>query len=54
VIATDPFLKDPSLTSLDEVLRRSDLLFIGSPHTAYRKLDSARPVVDVWNMTPEG
>ena len=51
VISTDPFLKDPSLKPLDEVLKRSDILFIGSPHTAYRKLDFGKtPVVDVWNI----
>jgi UDP-N-acetyl-D-mannosaminuronic acid dehydrogenase len=53
VLSTDPFLQDPSLKPLEEVLRRSDILFIGSPHTAYRKLDFGKtPVVDVWNMTP--
>jgi UDP-N-acetyl-D-mannosaminuronic acid dehydrogenase len=53
VLCTDPFLKDPALLPLPEVLRRSDILFIGSPHTAYRKLDFGKtPVVDVWNMTP--
>jgi len=53
VISTDPFLKDPSLKPLEEVLKRSDILFIGSPHTAYRKLDFGKtPVVDVWNIYP--
>jgi len=53
VISTDPFLQDPSLRPLDEVLKRSDILFIGSPHTAYRKLDFGKtPVVDVWNIYP--
>jgi UDP-N-acetyl-D-mannosaminuronic acid dehydrogenase len=53
VISTDPFLEDPSLRPLEEVLRRADILFIGSPHTVYRKLDFGKtPVVDVWNMTP--
>jgi UDP-N-acetyl-D-mannosaminuronic acid dehydrogenase len=53
VLCTDPFLKDESFLPLEDVLRRSDILFIGSPHTAYWKLDFGRtPVVDVWNMTP--
>jgi UDP-N-acetyl-D-mannosaminuronic acid dehydrogenase len=53
VVCTDPFLKDPAFLPLEEVLRRADILFIGSPHTAYRKLDFGKtPVVDVWNMTP--
>lgn len=53
VLSTDPFLKDPTLTPLQEVLRRADILFIGTPHTAYRKLDFGKtPVVDVWNIYP--
>lgn len=53
VLCTDPFLKDPSMLPLEDVLLRADLLFIGTPHTAYRKLDFGKtPVVDVWNMTP--
>jgi UDP-N-acetyl-D-mannosaminuronic acid dehydrogenase len=53
VLCTDPLLSDPSLTPLDQVLKRSDILFIGVPHTAYRGLDFGKtPVVDVWNMAP--
>jgi UDP-N-acetyl-D-mannosaminuronic acid dehydrogenase len=50
VLCTDPLLRDPSLTPLDQVLQRADILFIGVPHTAYRALDFGKtPVVDVWN-----
>jgi len=53
VLCTDPYLSDPAMLPLDEVLRRSDILFIGAPHSAYRKLDFGKtPVVDVWNMAP--
>jgi UDP-N-acetyl-D-mannosaminuronic acid dehydrogenase len=53
VLCTDPFLRDPSLLPLDQVLKRADLLFIGVPHTAYRGLDFGKtPVVDVWNVAP--
>jgi UDP-N-acetyl-D-mannosaminuronic acid dehydrogenase len=53
VLCTDPFLKDESMRPLEEVLRRADILFIGSPHTAYRKLEFGKtPVVDVWNVYP--
>jgi len=53
VLCTDPLLKDPSLVSLDQVLQRADLLFIGVPHTAYRGLDFGKtPVVDVWDIAP--
>jgi UDP-N-acetyl-D-mannosaminuronic acid dehydrogenase len=53
VICTDPFLKEGWMRPLEEVLRRSDILFIGTPHTAYRKLEFGKtPVVDVWNIYP--
>jgi len=53
VLCTDPLLKDPALTPLDQVLKRADLLFIGVPHSAYRGLDFGKiPVVDVWNVVP--
>jgi UDP-N-acetyl-D-mannosaminuronic acid dehydrogenase len=53
VLCTDPFIQDPSFLPLEEVLRRADILFIGSPHSAYRSLDfGGKPVVDIWNMTP--
>ena len=51
VLCTDPYITRPWLTSLEETLSRSDVLFIGVPHTPYRKLEFTKPVVDVWNMT---
>jgi UDP-N-acetyl-D-mannosaminuronic acid dehydrogenase len=55
VLCSDPFLDDASLTSFDETIARSDLLFIGTPHTAYKTADfKSKPVVDVWNITKIG
>jgi UDP-N-acetyl-D-mannosaminuronic acid dehydrogenase len=52
VLTTDPFVAtDPELIALDEVIRRSDLLILCAPHSAYRALDFAgKPVVDVWGV----
>ena len=52
VLATDPFVTtDPDLVDLDEVTRRSDLLILCAPHSAYRDLDFAgKPVLDVWGF----
>jgi UDP-N-acetyl-D-mannosaminuronic acid dehydrogenase len=55
VLCTDPFVDtDASLSSLDEVVAKSDLLVIGAPHGAYRDLDVSIPVVDVWNLRGQG
>ncbi len=52
VLTTDPFVTtDPDLVDLDEVTRRSDLLILCAPHSAYRDLDFAgKPVLDVWGF----
>jgi UDP-N-acetyl-D-mannosaminuronic acid dehydrogenase len=55
VLCADPYVEDPRLVPLDEVLEGSEILVIGAPHRAYRSLDLAgREVVDIWNATGEG
>jgi UDP-N-acetyl-D-mannosaminuronic acid dehydrogenase len=52
VLCTDPFIEDPSFSSLEKVLSDSDILVIAAPHRAYKKLDLAsRDVVDIWGIT---
>jgi UDP-N-acetyl-D-mannosaminuronic acid dehydrogenase len=52
VVTTDPFVTtDPDLLPLDEVIAKSDLLILCTPHQAYRTADlRGKPVVDVWGM----
>lgn len=52
VLTTDPFVTtDPSLLSLDEVIARSDILILCTPHTAYADANfENKPVVDVWGF----
>jgi UDP-N-acetyl-D-mannosaminuronic acid dehydrogenase len=55
VLTTDPFVHDPNLLPLDEVLARSEILVVGAAHSAYRDLDlSGRELVDVWGITDQG
>jgi UDP-N-acetyl-D-mannosaminuronic acid dehydrogenase len=55
VRATDPYVPDERLVSLDEVLARSEILVLGAPHAAYRSLDvGRRDVVDVWGAMGGG
>jgi UDP-N-acetyl-D-mannosaminuronic acid dehydrogenase len=50
VLTTDPFVTtDPELRPLDEVIDRSDILILCTPHAAYRAADfKGKPVLDVW------
>jgi UDP-N-acetyl-D-mannosaminuronic acid dehydrogenase len=51
VLCTDPYVTtDPALVSLEEVLRRSDLLIVGAPHREYESLNVSVPVADVWGV----
>jgi UDP-N-acetyl-D-mannosaminuronic acid dehydrogenase len=55
VLCTDPYLDHDWILPLDQVLRRSDLLFVGTPHREYRDLDFGdTPVIDIWNATKQG
>jgi UDP-N-acetyl-D-mannosaminuronic acid dehydrogenase len=47
VLCTDPYVPDPDLTPLAEVLDRADLLVVGAPHTCYRGLTFRQPVIDI-------
>jgi UDP-N-acetyl-D-mannosaminuronic acid dehydrogenase len=52
VLTTDPFVTtDPTLLPFDEVVDRSDMLILCTPHSAYADaaLDG-KPVVDVWGF----
>jgi len=55
VLATDPYIADPTFNPLEEVLQDSEILIIGAPHSIYRSLDlDGREVVDIWNATRRG
>jgi UDP-N-acetyl-D-mannosaminuronic acid dehydrogenase len=56
VLCTDVHIRDASFLPLDEVVARSDLLFVGAPHREYRDLvlPDSKPVIDIWNIYSKG
>ncbi len=52
VLTTDPFVtSDPAILPLDQVVERSDILILCTPHSAYAGADlKGKPVVDVWGF----
>ena len=54
VLTTDPYVTcDPELVPLDDVVARSDLLILCTPHRIYKTADlKNKPVVDVWSFFP--
>jgi len=47
VLCTDPYVPDPELTPLAEVLDQADVLIVGTPHDCYKGLKFKQPVIDV-------
>jgi UDP-N-acetyl-D-mannosaminuronic acid dehydrogenase len=55
VLCTDPFVPDPKLVPLDQVLAEADTLILAAPHKAYSGLrTNGQTVVDIWNLLGEG
>lgn len=52
VLTTDPFVTtDPNIHPLDQVVARSDILILCTPHSVYADADlKGKPVVDVWGF----
>jgi UDP-N-acetyl-D-mannosaminuronic acid dehydrogenase len=55
VLCADPYLERPWILPAEEVIARSGLVFIGTPHSVYKSLDfQGKPVIDIWNSIPGG
>ncbi len=55
VLCSDPYVREPGLVPADELVERSDIILIGTPHQLYKLLDCrGKPVIDVWNLRGEG
>ena len=52
ILTTDPLVKtDPDLLPAEEVVMRSDVLVLCTPHKIYKMLDiKGKPVVDLWGF----
>jgi UDP-N-acetyl-D-mannosaminuronic acid dehydrogenase len=49
VLCTDPYVADPRLVPLDQVIAEAEILVLGVPHRVYRDANLGdRELVDVW------
>jgi UDP-N-acetyl-D-mannosaminuronic acid dehydrogenase len=55
VLASDAFAVDPTFVPVERLLDESDIIVLGAPHAAYRRLElpSDKEVVDVWGFFGE-
>jgi UDP-N-acetyl-D-mannosaminuronic acid dehydrogenase len=54
VLCTDPYVPDSTLVPLERVVAESDILFVATPHKAYRQVQvpEGKAVIDIWNCLP--
>jgi UDP-N-acetyl-D-mannosaminuronic acid dehydrogenase len=54
-LCTDPYVDDGRLLPLEEVIERSDIIIVATPHKLYRNLNlDGKIVADVWNVFGKG
>jgi UDP-N-acetyl-D-mannosaminuronic acid dehydrogenase len=55
VLCSDPYVVDPRLIPAEDLIAKSNVVVIATPHKIYRQLDyRGRHVVDIWNLRGEG
>ena len=54
VLYSDEFASDPTFISKEDLVARADIIIVGVPHSAYRRLQvpSRVDVVDLWHVLP--
>jgi UDP-N-acetyl-D-mannosaminuronic acid dehydrogenase len=53
VLCSDAYIHEDGFVSEQELIKASDIIFIGAPHARYKGLDyRGKPVVDVWDFLP--
>lgn len=56
VLCHDVYIADPKFSPLDEVLRRSDVIILATPHAEYLSIDPGatpeKTFIDIWNALP--
>ena len=55
VLCSDVYIKEPDFVSTEELIRRSDVIIVGTPHKEYKSLQiENKEVVDIWNIFGRG
>jgi len=55
VLCTDPFIKEKYFLSLDEVINKSSILILATPHNEYKNINfNNKTIIDIWNFYGKG
>lgn len=55
-LCSDPFVRDDSFVSEEELTKESDIIIIATPHRQYKdlKIEKEKKTVDIWNILGNG
>lgn len=55
-LCSDPYVDDERFVSKEELIEKSDIIIIATPHKEYKelKISSDKKVVDIWNILGKG
>ena len=56
VYYSDEYAKDPTFVSKEELIKKSKVVIVAVPHSAYKglKISEEKEVVDLWNVVEGG
>ncbi len=55
VLCTDPYIKESYFLDLEEVIDKSDVLILATPHEEYKNLNfKNKTIIDIWNFYSKG
>jgi len=56
VYCSDEYVRDPGFIGMEELIRKSDIVIIGVPHSKYKGLELAakKEIVDLWGIAGKG
>jgi UDP-N-acetyl-D-mannosaminuronic acid dehydrogenase len=56
VYCSDPYVKDPSFLDAKELIKKSDIIILATPHKQYANLEIGKDktLVDIWNFYKKG
>ena len=51
VLTTDPYVNnDNDIINLEEVIKKSDILILATPHKIYKKIKTHKKIIDIWGL----
>ena len=51
VLTTDPYVNnDNDIINLEEVIKKSDILILATPHKIYKNIKTHKKIIDIWDL----